>query len=953
MADDRTRSTLRRRKRWKIGGFTLAGILLGLALKLAFEFEPADAFFNSVQPLTGWFPPIRQWLDVHPEIRGWIVGPVAFGMLFLAAGSVPWFRRSALDRFFPDPPSFTRSDLDEARRRERMISLEGPPLPFVGREAELAGLGGLLGEPDKFFAWRALTGPSGIGKSRLAIEWLEKAKAKGWDIGIVDPVDFTLVGGWEARRPTALVVDEAGQDWEGRLGHMLTALAKSGTARRPVRALVVDQLQPFVDIRSGEDRALVRAAEAGPPLRLRELEDADIVALCAAAPRQPADVELVVRESSGLPRAALILINAGGATSYAGAIDEWADRFLPDLANPAWPLPLALAGPLFLAALAGPVDTDLARELCGDVDAAALARFYPESAAAGLERQLPALTPDDLAAALLLRLLPRFDLRRREAMVDRLLIDMPAAVEARLGTIWRARPDLDTAEAREGAAADLRWLQQRFDDAHPDYVANARAQARAAAAQVIADEEAIPVDGSSGLDDLAALSGSRPFDPDVRAFDARGASLAVRAYGESGDLIELERWSARLAAAADRFPDHDEIAEIESITAMVAITCCAPLDAAEIVEGWAARLSALSSREPFRSNLFIRRCQATAYAEAIGGFGPNRQFGQVERWGERLIAVVEDGDLAADLEIRRIEATGVNNACAAYGEARRFQERDRWAARLFALLADPRFADDWEIRNNESLILSNAMVHHGRYGEWEALEQWGSRLLQLLEDQRFVGNPGIAEAAAHGMVGAVSSYGSELLFTPLERWGHRLGALAHEERHAANCAVWEAEATAAESAMGAYGSRCAFDHLERWGARLVAAAGKPALADSRRMGVLDARGASVAVTSYAVADELEPIERWGARVVALAEDPRFADEPEVRRCEAVTAYNAIVGYRGRARYRGAAERWRQRLARVALDFPSDESVQQAAGLLGLGAGSQALDGYAYGRPSAG
>ena len=585
MADRRTTSILRRRARAKTVGFVLFGMLLGLALKLLLDFQPVEAFSNVAESLTGWVPALGVWLEAHPDIRAWVAGPVALGVACLVLAVTPW-GRTVLNRLFPDPPPFVRSSLDEARHRDRVLSLEGPPLPFVGRSDGLTEAERLLVTERRPFAWRALTGPSGIGKTRLAIEWLEKARAKGWDVGILDRDDFALVKGWKARRSTALVVDEARNDWGDRLGELLTAFAGAGTARAPVRALVVDQIQPQVDIRGGDDRAMVRAAGIGASLRLRRLDEAEVLGLCAASARAGIDKDIIVRESAGLPRAALILINASNATNYADALMEWVERLEPSIADEGRPLRLALAGPLFLASLAGPIDADVVRELCGDVDAAALAKFFPESEARSLDRQVPALTPDDLAIALLLRLIPRFDLRRRETMVDLLLRDMPAEVEARLGSIWRARPDLDRAGGGDCAASALQWLQQRFDRIRPRDVENAHARAAGAMHQLEENDPALRSTALAGLADLADLADSRPFDPKLRILEARGAAVAIGDYGESGNIAEMERWGARLVAAAARFPDLWEVREAEAWGAKKAIIRYAALGIFDAVEDW-------------------------------------------------------------------------------------------------------------------------------------------------------------------------------------------------------------------------------------------------------------------------------------------------------------------------------------------------------------------------------
>lgn len=439
MADERTQSVRERRLRLKVAGFALVGVLLGLLLKLTFNFEPVTAFEKGAEFVTKWEPQIEQWLKDRPTLRGWVAGPVALGLLFFGLTAFKWVR-AALDRLFPDPPSFVASDLDAAKRRRRLVSLEGPPLIFVGRDKELAELNNLITGPQGAFAWRALIGPGGMGKTRLAIEWLERARAQGWDVGIVDKNDLNdKLKGWRARRRTALVVDEARREWDDSLGEALVALANAGTAKRPVRALVLEQMQPFVNIAEGEERDRVNAAEVRPPLRLPGLEDSHIDALRTASGQTRLPAAAVIRESGGRPRAALILLNSTDATTHVGAVIEWIDGYVDDIANHAKVLPLEWAGPLFLCALGGPILTDIARDLFGSVNVEPLVRFFEGETRQRLEQTLPPLVPDDLAQELILRLFPRLDRRVGEAAFDRMVLEVPAHVQARLAGLWSDR----------------------------------------------------------------------------------------------------------------------------------------------------------------------------------------------------------------------------------------------------------------------------------------------------------------------------------------------------------------------------------------------------------------------------------------------------------------------------------------------------------------------------------
>lgn len=943
MADNQTNTVLKRRSAAKTGGFALFGGGLGLVLKAAFGFEPADAFFSSLQAVTDWFSGIRLWLDAHPDLRGWLVGPVALGLLFLAVSKSGWFRGGVLDRLFPDPPPFVRSDLDEARSRERMITLEGPSLPFVGREAELVELEELLDMPERVFAWRALTGPSGIGKTRLGIEWLEAAKARGWDVGIVDKNDLAALKAWRARRRTALVIDEARRDWDDSLGETLVALAHAASPKRPVRVLVIDQIEPAPDIPLGSERVAVTDG-AIPTLRLRGLVEEDMGKLRAWAGNARFDDATLMRESAGRPRAALIMLHAQDATSYTGALSEWVERFVPGLADEGQELSPSLAGPLMLTTLAGPVMSDVARDLFGTIDTGALVRFYQSETREALQTTLPPLHPDDLAQELLLRLLPRIDLRLRSAALDRMLVDAPAAVEARLSGIWRDCPDLGPDQ--------LNWLQARFDTICAGRVASLREQA-AEARRVVSQAAEASGAFDSALATLEDLAATRPFDAEIRLHEAMSAVGAINHYGAGGKFDALERWGKRLTGLAEdrRFAADVEFPRAEAKAAVNAIHHYGGAKQFDALERWGERLIAMVEDERFVADVEIRRLEASGAINAINHYGAEGQFDALERWGKRLLDLVGDERFVDDAEVRRVEAMGAVNAITHYGSEGRFDALERWAKRLIALAENERFATDSEIRLFDAKGAFAAIDGYGRAREFQAVERWGKRLVSLARDEQFVASADYRVEEVKGAVFAMCSYGSVGRFEALERWGKRLIDSVEDERFAANEVIRRWEIMGASDAMGHYSEARQIDGLESWGKRLIAVAEDERFADDMEFRIWDARGSINAIGGYGAVGNFEALEWWGRRLVALAGDGRFAGNVEMRVEEARGAFNAIHLYREAGRHDWpAAGQWRKRLAHLAFAFAGCAEIQDAANKVGLDPSSQRSNNFPYGRP---
>jgi tetratricopeptide (TPR) repeat protein len=160
---------------------------------------------------------------------------------------------------------------------------------FIGRDDELAVLVAWC-EDDRGDRLRLVTGPGGVGKTRLSVELCRRMKELGWRAErVADGQELAAIAAVRAvtRSRVLLVVDYA----ETRVGlrQMLTALA--GVQGEGVRVLLLARSAGdwWDQLGAGEPAVwdLVQAARSAPlalsPVVAADLPDADVIALAVAA----------------------------------------------------------------------------------------------------------------------------------------------------------------------------------------------------------------------------------------------------------------------------------------------------------------------------------------------------------------------------------------------------------------------------------------------------------------------------------------------------------------------------------------------------------------------------------------------------------------------------------------------------------------------------------------------
>lgn len=119
---------------------------------------------------------------------------------------------------------------------------------FCGREEEIDLLDRFCGEPSMAvpsnrFSWLLLTGPGGLGKTRLAHEYTTRINGRTWRAGrlsLADLKEFQF-GGWLPAKPTMIVIDYPAQDPD-RVHALLANLSRRHREFDwPVRVLLLER----------------------------------------------------------------------------------------------------------------------------------------------------------------------------------------------------------------------------------------------------------------------------------------------------------------------------------------------------------------------------------------------------------------------------------------------------------------------------------------------------------------------------------------------------------------------------------------------------------------------------------------------------------------------------------------------------------------------------------------
>ncbi len=382
-----------------VGASTLIQKHLNVNLAAATKDSIKITLQNPYIPKT-WVGTIVSWFD-NPFFLFSAIALLAY-MALSNFISKP-FVQKIIGSVFPLRPSFLYwpEDMDDPS------SPFSEQFSFSGREEAHSALRRFAGA-EQSFLWYGIYGDAGMGKTRLAMEWLrqlgtQKNKSRKWDVGVLEYLAYDVKGlfeqidDWTPRRATAILIDEAGNIDPDTRQMLIQKLADAARRknRHPVRVLLTDigpsfavALPPALGWQEEEDDpTLMRIRANEQPVDYATIGHVAAVTAGQETPDET-QIETWKKQAQGNPLVFITLARGESLRSVAEKAIRRAEEMFGTTQGKKM---------LLLSCMAGPVEHQFRKRVAPDAgDRRQLLNFFP-GRRTDIREFLPAFKPELVA----------------------------------------------------------------------------------------------------------------------------------------------------------------------------------------------------------------------------------------------------------------------------------------------------------------------------------------------------------------------------------------------------------------------------------------------------------------------------------------------------------------------------------------------------------------------------